>query len=397
LKYIENIEYFLENNDIKIDEKDKKIEEKNEDVSTENKEDSNDIINSSGNESNDENSNKEEKLLIKESIENEEDKKENKDKENKENDKDKIIKDYKKHKDIIKCKKYINIVLEYIQKLIPKYNVEIGNEGDEEPFKKMNEISEANFKMKLADREIERISAQILEIYKGWCFKKGISLELQKDINNLIDKDFIPPPNISLRKIQFYKKYNKIIYKSLMILFILFDILILFQEISLALPVNISLFSLIFKQIDQQIPIHITFIIIGGLFYLYASYSFSKIKSFGVKYMIFGGKLTNTLGLFTFCMRLSNVSFPISMNIIIMIFHQNIKDEEKGNSIVEQYFSGQLGGSIMYLITSFIPLILIIILILDYFNVCGILCKKKKKKQNFYLKNEILYKLRKLI
>ena len=182
-------------------------------------------INSSGNESNDENSNKEEKLLIKESIENEEDKKENKDKENKENDKDKIIKDYKKHKDIIKCKKYINIVLEYIQKLIPKYNVEIGNEGDEEPFKKMNEISEANFKMKLADREIERISAQILEIYKGWCFKKGISLELQKDINNLIDKDFIPPPNISLRKIQFYKKYNKIIYKSLMILFILFDIL----------------------------------------------------------------------------------------------------------------------------------------------------------------------------
>ena len=354
-------------------------------------------INSSGNESNDENSNKEEKLLIKESIENEEDKKENKDKENKENDKDKIIKDYKKHKDIIKCKKYINIVLEYIQKLIPKYNVEIGNEGDEEPFKKMNEISEANFKMKLADREIERISAQILEIYKGWCFKKGISLELQKDINNLIDKDFIPPPNISLRKIQFYKKYNKIIYKSLMILFILFDILILFQEISLALPVNISLFSLIFKQIDQQIPIHITFIIIGGLFYLYASYSFSKIKSFGVKYMIFGGKLTNTLGLFTFCMRLSNVSFPISMNIIIMIFHQNIKDEEKGNSIVEQYFSGQLGGSIMYLITSFIPLILIIILILDYFNVCGILCKKKKKKQNFYLKNEILYKLRKLI
>ena len=397
LKYIENIEYFLENNDIKIDEKDKKIEEKNEDVSTENKEDSNDIINSSGNESNDENSNKEEKLLIKESIENEEDKKENKDKENKENDKDKIIKDYKKHKDIIKCKKYINIVLEYIQKLIPKYNVEIGNEGDEEPFKKMNEISEANFKMKLADREIERISAQILEIYKGWCFKKGISLELQKDINNLIDKDFIPPPNISLRKIQFYKKYNKIIYKSLMILFILFDILILFQEISLALPVNISLFSLIFKQIDQQIPIHITFIIIGGLFYLYASYSFSKIKSFGVKYMIFGGKLTNTLGLFTFCMRLSNVSFPISMNIIIMIFHQNIKDEEKGNSIVEQYFSGQLGGSIMYLITSFIPLILIIILILDYFNVCGILCKKKEKKQNFYLKNEILYKLRKLI
>ena len=396
LKYIENIEYFLENNDIKIDDKDKldendkKGKEKNEDILIENKEYSNDIINDNKkSEQKEQNLDKEEKLLIKESIENEEDKKENKDKENKENDKDKIIKDYKKHKDIIKCKKYINIVLEYIQKLIPKYNVEIGNEGDEEPFKKMNEISEANFKMKLADREIERISAQILEIYKGWCFKKGISLELQKDINNLIDKDFIPPPNISLRKIQFYKKYNKIIYKSLMILFILFDILILFQEISLALPVNISLFSLIFKQIDQQIPIHITFIIIGGLFYLYASYSFSKIKSFGVKYMIFGGKLTNTLGLFTFCMRLSNVSFPISMNIIIMIFHQNIKDEEKGNSIVEQYFSGQLGGSIMYLITSFIPLILIIILILDYFNVCGILCKKKKKKQNFYLKNEI--------
>ena len=113
--------------------------------------------------------------------------------------------------------------------------------------------------------------------------------------------------------------------------------------------------------------------------------------------MIFGGNLTNTLAIFTFCQRLSSVSFPISMNILLMIFHKNIKDDDKGNFIIEQYFSRQLGGSIMYIITSFIPLILIIILILDYFNVCGILCKKKKKKQNFYLKNEILYKLRKLI
>ncbi len=395
LKYIENIEYFLENNDIKIDDKDKldendkKGKEKNEDILIENKEYSNDIINDNKkSEQKEQNLDKEEKLLIKESIENEENKKESKNEED-EGDKDKIIKDYKKHKDIIKCKQYINIVLEYIRELIPKYNVEIGNEGDEKPFKKMKEIVKANFKMKLADREIERISAQILEIYKGWCFKKGISLELEKDINDIMETDFIPPQNISSKKIQFYKKYNKIIYKGLMILFILFDILILFQEICLCLPVNISLFSHIFKRTNQQILIHLVFIIIGGLFYFYAIYSFGKIKSFGMKYMIFGGNLTNTLAIFTFCQRLSSVSFPISMNILLMIFHKNIKDDDKGNFIIEQYFSRQLGGSIMYIITSFIPLILIIILILDYFNICGILCKKKKKKQSFYLKNDI--------
>ena len=100
--------------------------------------------------------------------------------------------------------------------------------------------------MKLSEREIERISAQILEIYNGWIFKKGISLELSKDINENNNNDiFLPHPNISLKKIQFYKKYNKIIYKGLMIFFIILDILILFQEITLCLPINISLFSFI--------------------------------------------------------------------------------------------------------------------------------------------------------
>ena len=151
----------------------------------------------------------------------------------------------------------------------------------------------------------------------------------------------------------------------------------------------IVLISKIFNQISNQILIHLLFIIIGGLFYWYASYSFSKIKSFGMKYMIFGGKLTNSLGLFTFCQRLSAVSFPISMNILLMIFHKNIDNNERGNSIIEQYFGDKLAGSFMYIIASFIPILLLIILALDYFNVCGKLCKKKKKKQNFYLKNEI--------
>ena len=38
--------------------------------------------------------------------------------------------------------------------------------------------------------------------------------------------EFIPPSNIPMKKIQFFKKYNKILYKSLMVLVLIIDFFI---------------------------------------------------------------------------------------------------------------------------------------------------------------------------
>ena len=77
------------------------------------------------------------------------------------------------------------------------------------------------------------------------------------------------------------------------------------------------------------------------------------------------------------------------MNILLMIFYRNIDDNEKETSIIEKNYGEVLFSSVYYIVSSLIPLLLITIIILDYFNVCGRLCKKKQKKQSFYLKNEL--------
>ena len=90
-----------------------------------------------------------------------------------------------------------------------------------------------------------------------------------------------------------------------------------------------------------------------------------------------------------FCQSLTSLSFPISMNILLMIFTKNIEEKDEKNSIIEKYYGDTLKSTYYYFISGLIPLILIIILIFDYFKICGRICKKRQKNQSFYLKNEI--------
>ena len=65
---------------------------------------------------------------------------------------------------------------------------------------------------------------------------------------SLKEENFISTKLISEKKIKYYKKYNKHIYLSLMILSTIGGALIVLSELTLILPVNISLFGLIFKN-----------------------------------------------------------------------------------------------------------------------------------------------------
>lgn len=403
-EYIQNIKEYLKSQGVDTNDNKNLEDDKNENENLNNKlendinieENTNKIII-------DESENSlEEKLIVEE---NKGDKENEKDKENeedegkekeKEEDREKIEKDYKKNKSMIKYKKFINILFETVQRLIKTYNVKLDNKKEKgvEPFKKYKNIVKANFQMKLAEKDIPRISNQILQIYNNWSSKKQILLAINNDINKLENKDdrddgFISPPIASTKKINFYKKYNKILYLSLMIFFIIIDLLILVQELSLCLPINISIFSYIFKNVYNQILIHIFFIIITGFFYVFTAYSFSKSKLTGIKYHIIGGNQTDSLALIMFCQRLSTISYPVAMNIMLLIFYTNINDDEKGQSIVEKYYGEKMMSQGYYYIYLIIPILLIIIIILDFFNVCGLICKKKKKNQSFYLKNEL--------
>ena len=102
--------------------------------------------------------------------------------------------------------------------------------------------------------------------------------------------------------------------------------------------------------------------------------------------LIFGHQNTNSLGLLNFCYCLSMVTFPLSLNIIKMIFHENADNDIY--TTLEENYGDKINNSIFYKVVYYIPSFLIIIILIYYFDVCKRICKKKKK-TSFYLKNEL--------
>jgi hypothetical protein len=279
----------------------------------------------------------------------------------------------------------------------------MGKKLKEEPLKEYKDIIKINSKSKLLDAESDRINAQIKSIYNNWAFLKELTIKYKKsknieneiqlnpsenkDINASLTEDgYISSFKISEQKIKFFQKYNKPLYISLMIIFIILGILIVLSETTLILPVNISLFGHIFINIKSPVIIHIFCILISTLFFIYACYSFGKIKTMGRDYLIFGNNQTNTLGLLTYCLRLSSVSFPISMNIIIMIFYK-IGDEDI-KPYLEENYGDQVSSVLFYLVSKLIPSFLIVAIIIYYFDIFKRICKKKKK-TSFYIKDKL--------
>ena len=143
-----------------------------------------------------------------------------------------------------------------------KNKIDMPDKLNEKPIKEYKELVSLNAKSKELDLDNERIKVQINAIYKKWAFLKEFSIQYignnnivnlnahKNDCNRALTEDgFISSMKLSPKKIQFYKKYNKHIYLSLMILSIITGILIVLSEFTLILPVNISLFGLIFKNV----------------------------------------------------------------------------------------------------------------------------------------------------
>jgi len=283
-----------------------------------------------------------------------------------------------------------------ITEIINKNKIEIVDELDEKPIKKYGDLVNYNAKSKDLDSDNERINSQIEIIYQNWVNLKEISMEPQNQVGAILNNDdhnsnillkedeYIPSMNISLKKKMFYKKYNKIIYISLMIFFIIIGILITLSEITLILPVNLSFLGLLFKYISNPILVHIFCILFSSFLFAYVSYSFGKIKSIGRNYVVFGRNQANTLGLLYYCLKLSSISYPLCLNIIKMIFHANTNGDVQTS--LEEKYNDTIGGAIFHLIAKFIPIFLVVVIIFNIFDIKGKICKKKKV--SFYTTNE---------
>ena len=153
-----------------------------------------------------------------------------------------------------------------------------------------------------------------------------------------------------------------------MIIAIIFGIAIILAEISLISDkiVDLSIFRLIIVNlVNIPVLLFIFFIYFIWVIFYFASYSLIKIYYSGKHYCLCKGKETDAASLAMFCKSLSIITFPICVNAIKIFTRDN-----HGAYIVENYEEVLHSKSLKY-ITPLVPILLIFIIILNFFNCCG--------------------------
>ena len=307
--------------------------------------------------------------------------------------KEDIKKDYLKHKDIINQENFVIIISTKILENKEIYQLELTEYKEDEkikerPVRSYKSIVKLHAKIKKADRTDERTKIQINKIYEKWHLLKAIEISEEKiseknpqnqnDMEtSLNEENFIPPSYISRKKMKFYKKYHRPIFIMLMILFTLLGILTVIAETSLSFQSNI----IFFYESDPWLIIIMFFIFIGVLFY-FASYSLIKIKYGGKKYCICTGKGTDAASLALFSHSIAKISFPICVNVIKVLTNTN----GNWNIYLISNFEHKLHIDFLNYIIPYMPLLLVFVIILNIFNICGKYGIRRKKK-HFSIKN----------
>ena len=279
------------------------------------------------------------------------------------------------------------------------------NKDKKEPIKTYKDLVKENRKLKELLRNKERIKNEIQRIYNNWYKLKSLSFliktELKDNKNEDEDEDslskksltlspnennFIPLKSLSLEKVKFFNKTNRLIYFFLAFFLILSDIIIVYSEISISFDSLKSIFGLIILLRNAYIVNFFFIIIILFLFFL-AIYAMVKLKYLKKKNGFFLGKKTDTISLLVICTRLSAVSIPICLNVIEIVTLDSKKYNINFETLLQKHFGKDMNLPTFDNITPFIPLFLIIVIIIFIFNIIGRVCKNRKK-INFAFKTE---------
>ena len=111
--------------------------------------------------------------------------------------------------------------------------------------------------------------------------------------------------------------------------------------------------------------------------FFYALYStkFTKISLIEERDKLFPKNKTDAISLLSFCGNLCDISFPICVNIIKSMKHFRNKDDNK--TVLETNFWDNLSIEYFEIIEPYLPLIIIITIVLTFFNIVE-KCQRKK-------------------
>ena len=303
---------------------------------------------------------------------------------------DNIINDNKmilnENKSIYPYQKYMKEKFDYLYQNSKVFNIEIKNNSfgsNQEPIKDKKKLVQLIKKIIQEEWDDLRLQCQIQRIYSKWSTLKSILILAKKNkifsnsnysqigkeksekiIYDKVDDSFVTLNNISSIKIWYYVKIRKILIFILTIILLIFGGIIFISEISISLPWNLSFFSLFISSVTNVLILHI--VLFMQIIYLLgmSMYTLLKLKISGY-YGMYPYNQTDSISLIYFSDNINRIIFPLCLNVIMMVN----KGNDNTKTILESIFGINMQNKVFVIFNNYSPLILILCLLINGFNV----------------------------
>ena len=308
------------------------------------------------------------------------------------------------NKSIAHYQKYMKEKFDYLYQYSKLFDIELKSNSfgtKHEPIKDKKKLVQLINKIMKEEWDDLRLQCQMQIIYSKWSTLKSIIIigkknkmlsnsnyskigkdKSEKTIIDKLDESFVLLNNISSLKVWYYLKIRRIIIFILTIFFLIFGGIIFISEISISLPWNLSIFSLIISSVTNVLVLHIILFI--QIIYLLgmSMYTLFRLKISGY-FGMYPHKQTDSVSLLYFSDNINRIIFPLCLNVIMMAN----KGNDTSKTILESIFGINMQNKVFVFYNNYSPLILILCVLINGFNIF-LKLGKCFGIDNFYIESE---------
>ena len=298
---------------------------------------------------------------------------------------DKSTKKGNNKKSVFNYEKYLKEKFEYLYRNRKIFDIEIKKNlfgSSKEPIRDIKKLVQLNKKIINAEWDYLRLQCQIQSLYSKWCILKTIiilrkknkylknnkynQLEAEKieQITKEKSESFIPLNNVSKIKVWYFLTIRKFFIFLITIILFLLGVIIFISEISIPFKFNLSLFGFLISSVTNVMILHILLFIQIIYLFVMSMYTLFKLKISGF-FGMYSHRQTDAVSLIFFSNNLCRIVFPLCLNVIMMINH----GDNENKTILENSFSVNMQNKVFNIFNNFSPLILILCLLVNGFNI----------------------------
>lgn len=251
------------------------------------------------------------------------------------------------------------------------------NRNDEKGLKKESELITLNYNIKKLKSTVALLNIQLEKVFQEWLFLKSLltydiqTNEHNDNISQPLSQSNFQPIQISKKKRYYYLKIKPILLIISMVLLLIFGGILLISEVTFFIPSpNFCLFGIILNYVNEFAFVHVfTMIPFLMLFYL-VLFSLFRMK-ISVFIGLYGYKHSSAYSIMFVTSFICTIGFALCTHYsqLMKLSIKNLNGKEIKTIIEEGYGFEASEIYVLKKIMQFYPLILVLLIILNYFNV----------------------------